>query len=159
MFYKAEIIVVVWLLSILALLKIDAQTVSNSPVSYSVRAPEEIKVGDMFTVDIIFSIRQGWYVYAPIEMNSTLGKIPTEATFKTPECIVLVGALILPDENEFFDRYWGNDIKMSQKFRVEKCLASSKQTIMANIVYQTCNDDICYPPVRNEINIVITVKE
>ncbi|MDD7885411.1 protein-disulfide reductase DsbD domain-containing protein [Flavivirga sp. 57AJ16] len=157
MFYKAQIIFTVCLLLNIMSLKVVAQTGSSDPVSYTIEAPETVKAGDKFTISVVFNIKPGWFLYAPIEKNTVLGKIPTEVTFKVPEDIKKLGEMELLDETLFFDTYRGDGISMFQKFQVDKSVFSGKYIIKANVVYQTCNEDICYPPVRKKIDLVIVV--
>ena len=158
MIYKIQILVACWLLLNILSSEVEAQSISGDPVSYTIEAPESVKAGDYFTIITVFNIEPGWYIYAPIDMNTTRGKIVTKVSFKVTDGFKKTGVLELPDQSRFFDTYSGNNVRMSQKFQVEKSMLPNKQTIKANIIYQTCNDDICYPPVRKKIDIVITVE-
>ncbi|AOW18155.1 hypothetical protein LPB03_12130 [Polaribacter vadi] len=158
MFYKAQIIVTVWLLLITTVSHVEDQTRFNTPVSYTIEAPEKVRLGERFVITVAFSIEPSWYLYAPIAINTDQGRIPTKVTFKIPNGLKIIGELELPDQNRFYDTYSGDDVRMSQEFQVEKNISSGKQTIKANIIYQTCNDEICYPPVRKTIDIIITVE-
>ncbi|MDO5971216.1 protein-disulfide reductase DsbD family protein [Flavivirga aquimarina] len=158
MFYKTQAVIVFILLLNNVGTPMVAQSTSGDPVNYTVEAPETVKAGDEFVISTVFNIAPNWYVYAPIAMNTAQGKIPTKVSFKVPAGIKKMGTLQLPDQNVFFDTYRGQNIRMSQKFQVVKDLEAGKQTIVANIIYQTCNDETCYPPVRKKIDIAITVE-
>ena len=137
---------------------VQAQENTMGLVKYQIEAPKEVQTGKEFTISAVFNVQPGWFVYAPLDTNIAQGKIPTTITFKKHEQIRKVGNLILPDITKGYHTYSGTDIRMSQKFRVPKELESGKQTIEATIVYQTCNEKICFPPVRENIDIVITVE-
>ena len=158
MLQKVQMLVAYLLLSSTTSTGVLVQAISGDPVSFTIEAPEAVQVGDQFTISAVFNIETGWYVYAPIDINISQGKIPTKVSFKVPDGLKIIGELELPDQNGYFDTYSGNHVRMSQSFQVEKGMLPGKQTIIANIIYQTCNDDICYPPVRKNIEIVITVK-
>ena len=133
-----------------------AQQDSKDPINYVIEAPEIIKSGDQFTITTVFNIKSGWYIYAPISTNVERGKIVTNVSFKIPSGIRKIGELDLP--NEFLDTYKGENIRMTQKFEVEKNINSGKYMFEANIVYQTCSDLMCYPPVWKKVNIVAAIR-
>lgn len=135
---------------------ISAQEKDPTYVNYSCLVPENVKVGEQFEISVVFDIQPGWYVYAPIAFNSNQGKIVTKVSFSPPEGIMVLGGLKLPDGG--FGTYSGAGIAMTQKFKVAKESTKGKYTIIANILYQTCNDEICYPPVREKIAIPVNVE-
>lgn len=159
MFYKIQKVVIFWVLVSVTSFQGTTQQETKDPVSYVIKAPDTIKPGDHFTISVVFDIAPNWYVYAPIDINTTLGKIPTKISFKASEGFKKMGGLELPDDSSFFDTYSGKGISMSQTFQVEKSIQPGKQTIKAHIVYQTCNGVICYPPVNENIDIVLTVNK
>ena len=159
MLYKIQIVITCWFMVMGTMYsQVVARRISGDPVSYTIKYPETAKAGEKFTITTVFNIESGWYVYAPIDMNTAMGKIPTKVSFKTLDGFKKLGGLELPDEDRFFDTYRGNDVRMSQKFQVEKNMLPGKYTLKANVLYQTCNEDICYPPVTKKIDIVITVE-
>ena len=129
------------------------------PVSYTIEAPETVEAGAVFTVSAVFDIQPNWYVYAPIPMNAAQGKIPTRISFVPHKRLRFLGDLELPDESKGYDRYSGKDVRMSQRFQVPKDMALGEQAIRATVTYQTCSNNICYPPVEEEITIEITVEQ
>lgn len=132
-----------------------AQT-NKSLVSYSIEVPKQVIIGEQFTITVVFNIQPNWYVYAPVDFNIAQGKIPTKVTFRVPAKLKSIGSLELPDQKGG-GIYKGNGIRMSQKFEVEKSMEAGKYIIKTNIIYQTCNDDICYPPIRESVDIEINV--
>ncbi|MBN4082924.1 hypothetical protein JYT50_00905 [bacterium AH-315-A23] len=134
---------------------VSAQEEGAALVSYIYNAPEKINAGEQFEISVVFDIQPGWYVYAPVVYNANQGKIVTKVTFKLPNGIKFLGSLELPEGG--YGTYSGTGVTMTQKFQVVKEVTKGKHIIVANIVYQTCNDYICYPPVREKEDIVITV--
>ncbi len=131
-----------------------AQEESKEPVSYSIQAPDKICAGEHFKITTIFDIREGWHVYALIDGNIGMGKSVTRVSFKLPEGIKTVGPLQLPKGAI----YTGKGIQMTQKFQLAKEVPKGKLNIIVKIVYQCCNEEMCYPPVRKKVNITIEVK-
>ncbi|MBN4082919.1 hypothetical protein JYT50_00880 [bacterium AH-315-A23] len=135
---------------------VSAQEKGTALVTYTYNAPETVRVSEPFEISVVFDIQPGWYVYAPVVYNINQGKIATKVTFKLPYGIKFLGSLESPEEG--FGTYSGTGLTMTQKFQVGKEILKGKIVIVANIVYQTCNEYICYPPVREKINIIIDVK-
>ncbi|AXP80861.1 Disulfide bond corrector protein DsbC [Mariniflexile rhizosphaerae] len=158
MIYKALMIMTCWVMVGTTGPLVMAQSTSGDPVSYTIDSPETVKAGEAFSITTTFSTQPGWYIYAPIDMNTAQGKIATNVSFEVPAGLKEIGGLELPNKPGFLDTYWGNDIRMSQKFQTCENVKPGKQTIKVNIIYQTCNDYICYPPVRKKIDVVVTVK-
>jgi hypothetical protein len=131
----------------------------NTPeelVSYSFKAPDAVAIGEVFEIKAIFNIQPGWYVYAPLAFNANQGKIVTKVTFRLPDGVEFVGSMVLPERGGA--TYTGKEVTMTQKLKIMKDFPDGQVVIPANVVYQTCNDHICYPPVREKINIEITIK-
>lgn len=158
MIYKTLMAMTFWMMLSTMGSLVMAQATSGDPVSYTIDSPETVKAGEAFSITTTFSTQPGWYIYAPIDMNTAQGKIATKVSFEVLAGLKEIGGLELPNNPGFLDTYWGNDIRMSQKFQIDDNVKPGKQTIRANIIYQTCNDIICYPPVRKNTDIVITVK-
>ncbi|WP_299669709.1 protein-disulfide reductase DsbD domain-containing protein [uncultured Polaribacter sp.] len=155
MFYKRQI---GWVLGVLLSMVTSISAQSSDIVSYTVEAPKTVCIDKEFTVTTVFNIQPGWYVYAPIPINAAQGKIGTKVSFKVPVGIKKIGGLELPDKDRFFDTYSGKDVQMPQKFKVAKNTATGSYTITGHILYQTCNDIICYPPVREKVAIPIIIQ-
>lgn len=124
-------------------------------VSYSFKAPTTVTIGDIFEINAIFNIQQGWYVYAPLSFNINQGKIVTKVTFRLPDGVEFVGSMVLPEGQT---TYTGNNVIMTQKFKIKKDFPDGKVVIPANVVYQTCNEYICYPPVKEKKLITIQIR-
>lgn len=136
---------------------LDAQAQGHKPdelVSYSFKAPTTVTLGGTFEINAIFNIQPGWYVYAPLSFNINQGKIVTKVTFRLPDGVEFVGSMALPEGQT---TYKGNKVTMTQKFKISKAFPDGQVVIQANVVYQTCNEYICYPPVKEKKLITIQI--
>ncbi len=124
-------------------------------VSYGFKVPNAVRIGAVFEIKAIFNIQPGWYVYAPLTFNTNQGKIVTEVTFRLPDGVEFVGSMALPEGGGA--TYTGKDVTMTQRLKITKAFLDGQVVIPANVVYQTCNDYICYPPVREKTNIEISI--
>lgn len=125
-------------------------------VSYSFAVPDTVTIGDVFEIKAIFDIQSGWYVYAPLTFNVNQGKIVTKVTFRLPDGVEFVGSMALPEGGG--TTYTGKDVTMTQRLKVVKASPDGQVVIPANVIYQTCSDYLCYPPVREKMDIEITIK-
>lgn len=123
-------------------------------VSYGFKAPDAVRIGAIFEVKTIFNIQPGWYVYAPLAFNTNQGKIVTKVTFRLPDGVEFMGSMALPKGGGA--TYRGKDVTMTQRLKITKAFPDGQVVIPANVVYQTCNDYTCYPPVREKTNIEIS---
>jgi thiol-disulfide isomerase/thioredoxin len=94
-------------------------------------------------------VNPGWYVYAPDGTNASLGKIETKVTYTPQEPVVKDGNPILPEASlkEGHQIFAGNGIVMEQRFVTPLSIKEGEYTIGYKILYQTCNGEICMPPV------------
>jgi hypothetical protein len=138
---------------------LNAQAQGHKPdelVSYSFKAPTTVTKGEVFEINTIFNIQPGWYVYAPLSFNINQGKIVTKVTFRLPDGVEFVGSMVLPEGQT---TYTGNNVTLTQKFKIIKAFPDGKVVIPANVVYQTCNEYICYPPVKESKLITIKIND
>lgn len=132
----------------------------DNPVKYSYKFSDSIQSGKQFEIKVIIDIKEGWYIYAPTDINSAQGKVGTKVTFRLPAGIKTIGKIKLPgDNNEMLGIYSGNNVIMSQKFEITKTMKTGEYSIIANLTYQSCNDNICLPPVQKEIIIPIKIEK
>lgn len=144
---------------VIFLFAFGAQAQGHKPdelVTYSFKTPNTVTKGEIFEINTIFNIQQGWYVYAPLSFNTNQGKIVTKVTFRLPDGVEFVGSMALPEGQT---TYTGNDVTMTQKFKIIKTFPDGKVVIPVNVVYQTCNEFICYPPVKEKKLITIQIND
>ena len=74
----------------------ESQMAVQPPVTLSVIAPEGLETGDAADVTVNFTMRNGWYIYAPTGRNAPHGMIETSVEFELPKGIRATGGRELP---------------------------------------------------------------
>lgn len=143
---------------VLVLGKGNAQDVEDGIVKYKVSPPSEVRVGSKFQIDVIFTVKPDWYIYAPNGLNAELGKIETKVVFIS-NGLPKTGVVKIPTPSikDGHKVYEGDSIVMSQTFSAT--FKPGRYEIKGKITYQTCNSDICLPPVTEDIVAIVNVKK
>lgn len=137
----------------------------DGPVDFTVKATSRLRTGSEGTVEVNFDFGEGWYGYAETPANIAGGWIPTKVEIIFPEGFEAVGKLQAPVSHpkagaEVYD---GKNVKFVQVFRVKpnsgnaKILSPGEYLVKVAISYQTCNEELCLPPVTKEENIKVTI--
>lgn len=129
------------------------------PVRYQLPERVNAKAGDRFSISATFKTNAPWYIYAPTGNNAIQGMIETNIIFQLPSGITRKCKMQLP-EMHFkggYEIYEGADIKFSQQFAVNKDLPPGEYNIHAKITCQSCNENICLPPISEEKDITVIV--
>ena len=118
---------------------------SEPPVTLSFVSPDEVQAGQRANLAVNFTMRPGWYIYAPTGRNTPHGMIETSVSFELPEGVEMAGSRSLPLHHfkGLYDIYEGSDREWAQ--RVEAGVAGNYE-VAAKVTYQTCKDDLCLPP-------------
>lgn len=134
-----------------------AQNMEEEIVKYQVKAPTRVKKNEVFTINTLFTIEPNWYIYAPDGLNAAQGKIETKVVFNTKE-FIKEGKMKLSDPTikDNHRVYEGDSIVMVQAFNA--AVKSGRYEIRGKVIYQTCNSEICLPPVTEEIIVIINVQ-
>lgn len=129
-------------------------------VTFTVDKPSEVNRGDVFQIEVMFHVAPEWYIYAPTGLNAAQGMIETNVVFMLPKGIRRTGKMKLsePVFKNGHEILEGDSIRMSQKLTVSESLKQGEYAIKGKVTWQTCNNDICLPPVTEEINAIIQVK-
>lgn len=130
------------------------------PVSYFTDAIAPVRRGESFTASVHFVIRTPWYLYAPTGINADQGVIESSVTWLLPADIVRDGRPRLPATHfkNGFEVMSGSDEVITQKFRTLQSARVGTYQIKGRIVWQSCSDQLCLPPVADEIVLNITVE-
>ena len=131
-------------------------TAAKPPVSLAIVAPQGLRAGESGNVTVNFTMRPGWYIYAPTGRNEPHGMIETSVSFGLPEGIETAGSRNLPlhQFKGLYDIYEGSDREWAQP--VEASAAGSYE-VTAKVTYQTCKDDLCLPPRTETLRTVLAV--
>jgi DsbC/DsbD-like thiol-disulfide interchange protein len=129
-------------------------------VAYTIQKSHVIQQGKEFQISVLFSIQREWYIYAPTGNNSAQGMIETNVILTLPKGITRAGKIKLPEPRfkNGYEVYEGKGITMSQVLQVSPDLKQGQYEIKGRVMWQTCNSEICLPPVTEEIVAVVNVK-
>ena len=133
-------------------------TAAQPPVSLALVAPAEMRIGESRNVAVNFTMRPGWYIYAPTGRNAPHGMIETSVSLGLPDGIETAGPRTLPLHHfkGLYDIYEGSDREWAQP--VEASAAGSYE-VTAKVTYQTCKDDLCLPPRTETLRTVLAVAD
>jgi DsbC/DsbD-like thiol-disulfide interchange protein len=130
-------------------------------VHYTIQQPAEVKRGSTFEISVLFTVKPNWYIYAPTGINEAQGMIETNVVFSLPRGIVREGKMKLPDPHykNGHQVYEGDSIMISQVLKIVPGLKPGPYEIEGKVTWQTCNSDMCLPPVTDAIRVCIQVKK
>ena len=131
-------------------------TPTHPPVTLAFVAPEKFRAREATDLAVSFTMRPGWYIYAPTGRNAQQGMIETSVTFELPDGVLATGGRRLPlhhfkgpyDIYEGADRLWAQPVEAG---------APGPHEIVAKVTYQTCRDDLCLPPRTETLRTTLTV--
>lgn len=151
-----KIIIVCMLCS--GIVKMGQAQKNTEPVTFTVKVHGKLKAGEQFVAEVTLNAADGWHIYAPGGSNEALGMIETKFEFDQLKGFDKVGDLKL-SQHQFsgpYAVYKGTGVIVSQAFRVSPELKPGSYTLKGKIRYQTCNEDICYPPrVENFVTKIV----
>ena len=131
-------------------------TAAQPPVSLALVAPDGMRTGESRNVAVNFTMRPGWYIYAPTGRNAPHGMIETSVSLGLPEGIETAGPRSLPVHHfkGLYDIYEGSDREWAQPVEAS---AAGNYEVTAEVTYQTCKDDLCLPPRTETVRTVLAV--
>ena len=133
---------------------------AQEPVQYAIQKPGKVKRGEQFEIAVKFSILPGWYIYAPTGLNEAQGMIETNVVFDLPDGITRKGKIQMPEPHflKGHEVYAGDSVAMTQPLKVSNALNPGRYIIKGKITWQTCSEEACLMPAREEVAILIEVK-
>lgn len=143
---------------------------SDGPASFTVKAPERVKMGKEFAVEVDFQLRDGWYLYSENKANVAAGFIPTVVSIEFNDGVKKIGEIQLPKESPKGGMvvYKGDKVCFTQKFIIEKPTREQYQdknfksveevNVKVKVKFQTCNKEMCLPPEEHTIDLKANVK-
>ncbi len=158
--YRLSIVFMLWLFLII-INPAWAQKESERPlVSYMVQVPDTVNRGNQFQLCIVFDIAESWYIYAPTGNNAAQGMVEAKIGFKLPKGITTVSEFKWPKPHfkGSYEVYEGKGIKISSALNTSTDLKAGHYEIKVKIRYQTCTENMCLQPIKEEFNIKIYIK-
>ena len=129
-------------------------------VAYVIEKPGKVERGKKFQISVLFTTQPTWYIYAPTGNNTAQGMIESGVKFILPKGITRAGKMKIPKAifkhgNEIYE---GAGIRMTQEFVADASLKAGTYTIEAEVTWQTCNSEICLPPVKESSMATINIQ-
>ncbi|MBL1411456.1 redoxin domain-containing protein [Sphingobacterium faecale] len=135
-------------------------------VNHTVSSPDQVNAGDTIAVTLTLEIQPGWYIYSSEDINSRQGMHTLQWQFQQlASGIKAVGDPAYPEPlpNGQYSVYMGKGNIITQRFIVDENIAKDKLTLRGKLIYQACDDEMCYPPMTENweriIDIVNTKKK
>ena len=131
----------------------------KTPVTVTAEIAGAVRAGEVAMVTIKAAMDDEWHIYAL--KNAGSGPIATRVNV-SGDLVAEQGQVEHRDPIEKFDEGFGVNTRFFQgttEFRVPVLLKDSftagQGTVNAYILYQVCNESLCYPPA--EVNIAVPV--
>lgn len=129
-------------------------TKTSGPVTVSIESTEDPNpYGNPMVVRAKFKMKPGWYLYADTKHNRDNDYIVTKVEFTPCKGTKLAGPVITPEvfSPESVGKYEGEELVFEQVFSMGREFYNVKdKKVGVKITYQTCNQDMCLPPVTIE---------
>lgn len=139
----------------------------KGPATFKIKAPMVLNmrragIGD---IDVIFAFQNGWHGYTDDKANTGMGLTPTTVSFEFPDEISPMSDVLKPEPKVkgAYSVYSGDEVKFSQSIRfvgkVSENPERNEYVVKVRVKYQTCNEEMCLPPVKETIELKIKVSE
>jgi thiol:disulfide interchange protein DsbD len=134
----------------------------EDPVSVSSSTIQEARAGEVVDVVVTVDLDQGWYIYA-IE-GITEGPVPTKITV-AGDSIEKTGVVQEPDPTIKFDEgfqiivpYHLGSPQFIIPVKLKNMLSPGLIQLNVTILYQVCNNTLCYPPKEKLTTVTINLE-
>ena len=132
---------------------------AQSFYTYRVEAPETpVRPGEEAAFEVVLSVAEPWYIYAPIGENAAQGMIETKLKMGKSEAVQFKAA-IFPDAEPYksFDVLRGDEITITQPLRLRPSAEPGEYQLHGTLDIQLCKADLCLPPDRVSFKTEIIV--
>lgn len=134
----------------------------ENPASVSAMIREPARAGEIVQVEITLHMDKEWHVYSIYKTAE--GPLPTTLEIYG-EVISESKAVIEPEPHHAYDPgfemeafYHEGETVFTTEVRLRKSLSPGEYAISADIFYQICNAQICYPPVTKTAKAQLIVE-
>lgn len=129
----------------------------SEPVKWSFKSEKISNSESDYEITLIADIQEGWYVYS--QEISGRGPIPTKINFEQNPNLQLQGKpMEIGDKKEIFDQNFNiNVTKLSgtTQFIQKAIVKGGLPLIKGQLLYMTCNGQVCLPPKRINFDVVL----
>lgn len=116
---------------------------------------------DTVTIEIIATIEDGWHLYSQ-HLESDQGPLATVFSFTPSANVILTSEVMEGKAKEEYDENFGMNVRFFEKSAVftQKVVRKTAEsvTLIGNVNYMVCNDEMCLPPIDVPLNINIGPK-
>ena len=145
---------IIFLLSVLCLIKVSAYSQILKPVTWSYAAK---KTGpNTATVFIKANIDQGWHLYSQFVKEG--GPVKTTFTFPPSLAYVLIGSTAEPKAVSKYESTFKMNVSYFERsaiFQQKLKLKGKSATVKGSIEFMVCNDKQCLPPEQIDFSILV----
>lgn len=134
----------------------------EDPVEVTSKVIESARSGEVVTILVKTEMEDEWHIYAVYDVEG--GPIATNVEV-TGEIIENVGKVIEPEPTVAYDEGFQMETryhKGTSTFRIPVKLKSGLEvgdyTVSATVLYQVCNEGLCYPPKEVKASTNITIE-
>ena len=115
-------------------------------------------------LEVVLKFKEGWYGYANTPANIAGGWVPTKVDVHFPDELMKMGTPLIPEAHPKSDGamvYNGDSVSFRQQFAATRkkkdgtLVPPGEYTIEVTIQYQTCNEEMCLPPVTKKVEIKV----
>lgn len=147
----------------LAGLPLRAQEPPANPVTWALarKSAAPVKVGEVFTVDLVATIKDGWHLYSTTQPPG--GPIATRITVAPGQPFSSAAPVNVPAPKVAFDpnfnldtHFYADRAVFGVSVKVDEAPPGAA-TLQVNAYYQTCNDTFCMPPKTVPVKMAVTI--
>lgn len=133
----------------------------DDPVTLSAEAVESSRAGEVLNIRVLAEMDEEWHIYAIYDVPD--GPIPTQISV-AGDAVQKIGRIQEPvptiewdDGFEMETRFHSGGAEFIIPVLLKEDLSPGNKTVSANVIYQVCNEALCYPPKEVKLNVPITV--
>lgn len=147
------------LLAAVLVIALLAASTYASPLDLSTEVPAAILAGEQGQLRLVLALESPWYIYAPTGVNAAQDMVETDVVMRRHERIQFADALF-PEALPYggFAIFDGDEIVITQPFRVRPRTEPGEYRIRGGVDYQACDGEICLPSDRAEFTVTLSVE-
>lgn len=134
----------------------------ETPVTLSAEAESSARAGEVVNILVTASMEAEWKVYALRDQGE--GPIATRVVV-TGDAIESAGMVLEPETEPKYDdgfltntRTHQGDVTFTAPIRIKDDLSPGTYDLKVGVLYQVCNESLCYPPSEESLDIQLTVE-
>ncbi len=150
------------ILFFLVLINISAAQFGANPAEPSAQVLESARAGEVINIDVTVTMADKWHIYGVHGVSG--GPIATRITVEG-DAVKKLGSVQEPEPQVKFDegfqveiRYHAGTTKFNAAVLLESDLSPGKYELQVSVLYQTCDEHVCYPPVEKSLPVIVDIE-